>query len=369
MKSMRKLGKMIAATVFAVTMTVGMAFTTFAATNEKNAEYTKVNVAQVEDITDLLNVSDSGAVNKLENIDGEGLYSYYYTFKLSKASYVDIKSYAKLVNYNFQADMMLYLGTDKTFAASPVIESWMDGDGKEYKTMLEAGTYYIKICCDIHKDADFTNEKTVNFAIYTQPINRSGAKGSTMKTAMTIKNTTIGCVTSTSKNQWFKINAPQKSDVTLKSVITAPTQWNEGRANVCAYDKNGAMISSKVSMATNSNNSATITLKGVKGTVYVCVAAESGVFNVSQTAVVKDKYKPSAPSVSPCKKGAKVVSGKGEANANVIVKFNGKTYKGKVDKKGKFKVNVAALKAGSKVVVSLKDAAGNTSAAKTVVVR
>lgn len=369
MKSMRKLGKMIAATVFAVTMTVGMAFTTFAATNEKNAEYTKVNVAQVEDITDLLNVSDSGAVNKLENIDGEGLYSYYYTFKLSKASYVDIKSYAKLVNYNFQADMMLYLGTDKTFAASPVIESWMDGDGKEYKTMLEAGTYYIKICCDIHKDAGFTNEKTVNFAIYTQPINRSGAKGTTMKTAMTLKKSAVGCITRTSKNQWFKLNVPQKSDVTLKTVISCPTQWDYASGYVCAYDKDGAMISSRPEMQSGSNNSMTLTLTGVKGPVYVCVSAKNGVFNISQTAVVKDKYKPDAPSVSPCKKGARVVSGKGEANTSVIVKCGGKTYKGKVDKKGKFKVTVAALKSRSKVRVSLKDAAGNTSVAKTVIVK
>lgn len=366
---MKKTKKLWAAMIFAVMMVAGMGFTAFAASNEMDSEYTKVQVAQVEDITDLLGADNSGAINKMENIDGEGLFSYYYTFTLKKTSYVNVKSYAKLVDANYQADMNIYLSTDKVFAEGPIIKSWMNGEGKEYRDILEAGTYYIKVCCDLHDNPGFTNERTVNFAIYTQPVKRSSSKGGSMAKALSIKGTTPGCITKTTKKQWFKVNVSEKSDVKFNTIISSPAQWNEGKGYVCAYDKNGAMLSKKFYVSTKEGNSTAIELKGVKGTVYVCVEAESGVFDIVQTVSVKDNYKPDAPSVSTLKKGAKYVTGKGEANTTVIVKYNGKTYKGKVDKKGKFKVAVATLKSKSTVKVSLTDAAGNTSSAKTVKVK
>ncbi|PFR92285.1 Ig-like domain-containing protein, partial [Priestia megaterium] len=64
------------------------------------------------------------------------------------------------------------------------------------------------------------------------------------------------------------------------------------------------------------------------------------------------------------------ISGKTEANAVITIKSGTKLIaSGKADSKGQFKVTISKQKAGVKLTVTAKDAAGNTSSATNVSVK
>ncbi|MDE6252460.1 MAG: pre-peptidase C-terminal domain-containing protein [Lachnospiraceae bacterium] len=367
MKLLRKLLTSFAAVLVAVLVLVIPAL---ADTDDLSASYKDISISKVEDITDLAGAPDASINEGLTEITEKGVYTYYYKFKLSKPGYVKIQSYAALVEYNFQSDMKIQLSTNKNFDEDPVIESWMDGsDGKKHMTALEAGTYYLKVTCDVYEDECWTNNRNLSIGIYVEETQRSGkSTGATMKKAISMGNSATGLITNTSKNQWFKFSVPQKSDVTLKTIIQKPSEWNRLDCYVYVYDKNGAQIEYN-SIWGSEGNSTSIKLKGInKGTYYVMVSTKAGTCTVKQSVSIKDRYKPAPPKITSYKKNTNYVSGSGEAGTTVIVKYNGKSYKGKVNSKGKFKVKVAKLKSGKKITVTLKDKAGNASS-KTVKIK
>lgn len=366
MKILKKMLTTVAVATFAI---VGTAFTAYANTEDATADYQEVSVGMVEDINDMLNAPDNGIGNDFTDVQGEGAYTYYYKFTLDKPSFFIMKSCANLVEWNFQGDMYIFLSTNRNFSEEAVITSWIQGEGKQYNSILEAGTYYIKVKCDLHDEPNFVNAKMLSIGLYAQEVGRTGdITGSTKKKAISISSSAEGIISSTSRDQWFKFTVGQKSDVTIKTVTSKPYQWQEQDADVIVYDKDGAAVSNAYNIY-GSTNSAQFQVKGLKkGTYYVLVAGKSGVCTVNQIVTVKDNYKPDVPKITSYKKNTKYIEGKGEAGTKVTVVYNGKSYKGTVKSNGKFKVTVAKLKSGAKVTVKLTDKAGNSSS-KTVKIK
>ncbi|GHI01209.1 S8 family peptidase [Neobacillus kokaensis] len=115
-----------------------------------------------------------------------------------------------------------------------------------------------------------------------------------------------------------------------------------------------------------------IAIKKQKAGTVLFVTAKDASGNVSKAAkvVVKDKTAPAAPRVNVVTSQHKVVTGKTEAKATVVVKLKGKVIgTKKADAKGKFKVVIKKQKAGTVLTVTAKDAAGNTSKATKVTVK
>lgn len=366
---MKRLKKFLTTVAVATVAIVGTAFTAYGNTGDATADYQEVSVGKVEDINDMLDAPDNGIGNDLTDVQGEGAYTYYYKFTLDKPSFFIMKSYVDLVEYNFQGDMFIFLSTNRNFSEDAVITSWMNGEGKQYNSILEAGTYYIKVKCDLHDEPDFINARMFSIGLYAQEVGRTGdITGSTMKKAINLSSSAEGIISRTSRDQWFKFTVGQKSDVTIKTVTARPYQWAEHIADVIVYDKDGAAVSGAYEIS-GSNNSCEFQVKGLKkGTYYVLVAGKSGVCTVNQMVTVTDNYKPDVPKITSYKKNTKYIEGKGEAGTKVTVVYNGKSYKGTVKSNGKFKVTVAKLKSGAKVTVKLTDKAGNYSS-KTVKVK
>ncbi|WHY66775.1 Ig-like domain-containing protein [Neobacillus sp. SuZ13] len=105
------------------------------------------------------------------------------------------------------------------------------------------------------------------------------------------------------------------------------------------------------------------------GTVVVIIATDAaGNVSAAKSITVIDRTPPATPTVYTVSDLAKVVTGKAEAGAIVTVTIGTKKYIAKVDAKGNYKITIPLQKAGTKVIVTVKDAEGNVSAAKSVIV-
>ncbi|GER75082.1 hypothetical protein BpPP18_31490 [Weizmannia acidilactici] len=106
---------------------------------------------------------------------------------------------------------------------------------------------------------------------------------------------------------------------------------------------------------------------GTKLTVYAQDVA--GNKSAGTTVTVIDKTAPAIPKVNTISDATTYVTGTTEANAAVTIKRGSTTIgTGIADSKGNFKIKIAKQKAGTKLVVYAKDAAGNTSAGASVTV-
>jgi large repetitive protein len=147
-----------------------------------------------------------------------------------------------------------------------------------------------------------------------------------------------------------------------------------GKAEVgsTVYVKSGTTLLGQT--VTNSSGVFTVSLKAKqkKGTLLTVLARDkAGNTSASTTTTILDKTAPSAPFVAEVKDYDKVVTGRGEVGASVVVR-QGTTIvgTGKVDSYGKFVVQMkSAKKAGTSLYVSLADTAGNKSTATKVVVK
>ncbi|MEH7159159.1 Ig-like domain-containing protein, partial [Neobacillus drentensis] len=104
------------------------------------------------------------------------------------------------------------------------------------------------------------------------------------------------------------------------------------------------------------------------GTKVIVTAKDAAGNSVAKTITVIDKTAPVVPSVTTVTDLIKVVTGKAEAGAIVTVTIGTKKYIVKADIKGNYQVTIPVQKAGTKLLVTAKDAAGNISAAKSVIV-
>ncbi|MBD8013379.1 Ig-like domain-containing protein, partial [Planococcus wigleyi] len=121
----------------------------------------------------------------------------------------------------------------------------------------------------------------------------------------------------------------------------------------------------------NSDGNFTVTIAKQKAGTKLNVTATDAAGNVSSVKemAVLDATAPTAPTVDPVTDKSKAVTGTGEASASISVKVGSKELgTAKVAADGKYKVVIPAQKAGTEIQVTATDAAGNTSAAKEVIV-
>ncbi|ALS76334.1 hypothetical protein AUC31_14515 [Planococcus rifietoensis] len=101
------------------------------------------------------------------------------------------------------------------------------------------------------------------------------------------------------------------------------------------------------------------------------VTATDKAGNVSEATMVtvQDGTAPSAPSVEEVTDKSTTVSGTAEAGSNVSVKTGSKELaKSITDKEGNFEVSIAKQKAGTKLIITATDTAGNTSEATEIII-
>lgn len=113
-----------------------------------------------------------------------------------------------------------------------------------------------------------------------------------------------------------------------------------------------------------------VTVDAQKAVTVLTVTATDKAGNVSGAAsvTVQDKTAPGAPKVNAVSKRDKVVTGTAEAGATITVKAGVKTYKGTVRGDGTFTVAIDAQKAGTVLMITATDKAGNISATKKATV-
>jgi phosphotransferase system HPr-like phosphotransfer protein len=113
-----------------------------------------------------------------------------------------------------------------------------------------------------------------------------------------------------------------------------------------------------------------VTIPVQKAGTIISVTAKDAAGNVSaaKKVTVIDKTAPTAPTVNTVTNKSGAVIGKTEPNAAVTVKIGTTSYPTTASSTGYFKVTIPIQKAGTKITVTAKDAAGNTSAATTVYV-
>ncbi|MCL9634240.1 Ig-like domain-containing protein [Bacillus zanthoxyli] len=105
------------------------------------------------------------------------------------------------------------------------------------------------------------------------------------------------------------------------------------------------------------------------GTKILVTVKNTGGYSPYTTSVVLDKTPPTPPKVNDITDQQTVVTGTAELNSTVFIKVGTRVLaNGKVDKNGKFSIKIIKQKAGTKVLITAKDAAGNvgTATLKTV---
>ncbi|SMQ85046.1 Ig-like domain (group 3) [Bacillus sp. OV166] len=163
-------------------------------------------------------------------------------------------------------------------------------------------------------------------------------------------------------------------DKTAPSVLTVNTVSDKTK-EVTGKTEAGATVSiligTKIYAAkADTNGNFKVIIPAQKAGTKLIVTAKDAAGNVSvaKSITVLDKTAPVTPTVSAVSDLAKVVTGKAEAGAIVTVTIGTKKYIAKADAKGNYKVTIPVQKAGIKVIVTAKDAAGNVSVAKSVIV-
>lgn len=117
------------------------------------------------------------------------------------------------------------------------------------------------------------------------------------------------------------------------------------------------------------NGSFKIVISAQKANTILSVTSTDKAGNVSMTTKVKvlDKTAPSIPTVNKVKASSKTVTGKAEAGATVYVKVGKKVIGSAVaNSKGVFTVKIKNQKAGTSLVVYVKDKTGNIGKSKSV---
>ena len=144
----------------------------------------------------------------------------------------------------------------------------------------------------------------------------------------------------------------------------------KAEANSTITVKNGSKVLGIAK--TSSKGAFSVKIAVQKAGAKLTVTAKDSANNVSPavTVTVKDVIPPKKPTVNKVDDNDKKVTGKAEANATVIVKKGNQTLgSAKANSKGNYTVKIKAQKKGTKLYITAKDAAGNTSpkATKTVV--
>ncbi|MCM3181985.1 Ig-like domain-containing protein [Priestia megaterium] len=175
-----------------------------------------------------------------------------------------------------------------------------------------------------------------------------------------------------SSNTFVTVSAVQTKPAlptvnTLTEKSTAVTGTGEKNASI--YIKVGGKIIASGKIDGNGKFSVKIPAQKA-GTEVTAVLQNKVGYSPYKIVKVQDTTPPAPPAVNAVTSLSTFISGKTEANAVITIKSGTKLIaSGKADGKGQFKVTIPKQKAGVKLAVTAKDAAGNTSSATNVSVK
>ncbi|WP_218007880.1 Ig-like domain-containing protein [Neobacillus drentensis] len=292
-----------------------------------------------------------------------------------------------------------------------VIGSGTAGEDGQYKVTIsaqKAGTEFVIIATDkagnvseitttVVKDVTAPVKPKVN-EVTDKDTSVTGQAEAGSKVEVKVNDSVIGSGTAGEDGQYkvtistqkagteLVINATDKAgnvsdaatikviDKTAPSVLTVNTVSDKTK-EVTGKTEAGATVSiltgTKIYVAiADTNGNFKVIIPAQKAGTKLIVSAKDAAGNVSmaKSITVIDKTAPGTPTVSTVSDLRKVVAGKAEVGAIVTVTIGTKKYIAKADSRGNYKVTIPVKKAGTMVIVTAKDAAGNVSAAKSVIV-
>ncbi|MCM3728908.1 Ig-like domain-containing protein, partial [Neobacillus cucumis] len=224
-----------------------------------------------------------------------------------------------------------------------------------------------------HAEAGSTVEVKVNGTAIGS--STAGADG---KFSIIIPMQKVGTILQvTAKDTDGNISEPTTVTIVDRTAPSAPTvnPVSDKLKEITGKTEAGALITAMIgnmkfsSKADNLGNFKIIIPLQKAGTKIIVTAVDTaGNISPAVTLTVLDKTTPMAPTVNPITDQTKIVTGKTEASATVTIMIGIKKYQAKVDNLGNFKIAIPLQKAGTKVIVTAVDTAGNISPAVTLTV-
>lgn len=374
MKNMKSKHYIRMALLFAIAFTLTVLATPKAADAET---YEPVSVNKVEDIT-----SDFSGVGYTisKNLDfsaktGAFTDVYYYTFTLDSPSYILLKEYASLWQYNFNGDIKYYISSSQVFNEEAVLSEWCDGRDGSYSSLYEAGTYYIKveIIFESKESRYFNTSPYYNFSIFAQAVERTGlTDGNSQSSAIAVKSGTVikGIISKQNPKQYFTVKQSATGAFKTEIVASVPVGWNVPSLTATLYTETGAEVSNYY-LGGYSTNNVTISIDSLtKGNYYILLSTSTaaddkkGTCTISVNASYQNSTKLAAPKLKSYKVGAKKITGTAPKGSKVTVKVGSTSYKANA-KKGKFTIKLkSALKKGT--TIKVKATKSGSKPSKTV---
>lgn len=196
------------------------------------------NKIEVNVVDEVLNASN-GEQMVLEDIpvreeDNYGVDSFYYTFTLEEPAYVKIEDYADIFNFNFCGRFSVSLSTNKVFKNAQIKDEFANGIESTYNTILEAGTYYIKVDVE-YKDksssqSSYKTNPTNALAIYAEPLEgRTKGAGESKKKAIKLATgeTSVSQISEFSRAKYFSIEVNNTTDLIFQCNSVTKEGWDE----------------------------------------------------------------------------------------------------------------------------------------------
>jgi uncharacterized protein YjdB/Leucine-rich repeat (LRR) protein len=306
-----------------------------------NGDSTSIKLAVDQDLEKVI---EGEVVNiKIQASNPNGLFGGQFTFKYDPATMQPVDNQVHF-NNNFSSFGGCTVDTINGIAKCPVIKT---GTTTSTEDLVEIGYIPFKLIKAGKTQLSLSDIKTVNNQLKETNEN----KVDTLE---------------------LTVNEPD---------VTPPTKPEVGEVSdrdtsVTGKAEAGSKIEVKVNATVIGTNTAgedgkfTVSIPAQKAGTKLAITSADQAGNVSEgiTIVVKDVTPPSILQLTEITDQSVEVSGKTEALVTVNVKVGSILYTATADKDGNFKVTIPQQKAGTKVVVTATDAAGNTSTAKSVTV-
>ncbi|MEK5338531.1 Ig-like domain-containing protein [Weizmannia sp. FSL W8-1119] len=280
-----------------------------------------------------------------------------YKFILKQAGTIDVHVDSNI--YNVSLNLLDENGNDVWGDEDIYGESSQTPKQWSKSVDLEAGTYYIKIS----NSSGYTGKYNL-YVNYTPAGNNEVEPNNSTSQAQELSNgqKVTGFLSWSDDTDVYKVNLPKAGN--LKISLDSSIDW----AYVDLIDANGNNIwddyiyDGSIETPKQWNKSESLPA----GTYYLKISSD---YNTGKYVLsVNAPLYPSAPSINTVSTNSTSVSGKTDANCTVYVKAGSKTYKGKSNNKGDYKVSIPKQKAGTKIYVYATNTYGKSGTKSVTVV-
>lgn len=281
-----------------------------------------------------------------------------YSFTLEKPAIVRVSASENIYEHAVLAGVTAVVCKDQ-LGTSPVVNGkmgWVDAEGKEIMTWLEAGTYYVLFKATYPDEYLSKTPGTTSIGICAEYIDKTGNGNTSFKkaAAVNLNKEVEGFFSDTNRKQYYKFTLKSKSSVTIR--MTADKKdgaGDNGKYHGILCNSEYEEIVNKEMSKDGTSESITKTLN--KGTYYVVMDASDSSWYYGKTELkVTAKAVPADPKVTSVKKNTAAVKGTAVKGATVYASYNGETYSAKVNSKGSYTIKTAKLVKGKSVKVYAK---------------